>query len=373
MANKVKRTPVMSEQDEELDFIKNLAEDVNSKMKDNVISVGGTGGDDGVPYWVLTGIPQLDFAVGGINHPGFPGARFIEIFGGEGAGKSTLAVWLTKKAIEQVGAIAYYQDAERVLTPEIIKGTGINMSKVLLGQPDTLEEVFDAQEAILESLSKKAPDKPVVITCDSIAACSTKSEIDGDMEDAQMAPHARLMSKGLRKIKSPITNSSVLSIWVNQIREKMNVSWGDNTSTFGGKAMPFYASVRIQLSKVKTLKKDKDKNKPYGCTIQATIKKNKVAPPLRVVEYDILFIEDANGSYPRIDIEGAVLDWCKDNGLIGGGQGRYEVNGKSMFKDQARQELIDNPELMDELTELAYSVANVVESDVDEDYEDEEE
>lgn len=359
--NKVKRTPVVNN-DDELDFIKQLADDVNTKMKSDAVMIGEEVGDDGVPYWVLTGIPQLDFAVGGVNHPGFPGARFIEVFGGEGAGKSTLAVWLTKRAIEQVGAIAYYQDAERVLTPEIIKGTGINMNKVLRGQPDTLEEVFDAQEAILESLAEKAPDKPVVITCDSIAACSTKSEIEGDMDDQQMAPHARLMSKGLRKIKAPITDSSVLSIWVNQIREKM-VSFGDNTGTFGGKAMAFYASVRIQLTKVKTLKKDGKNNDPYGCTIQAFIKKNKVAPPLKKIEYDILFIEDEDGSYPRIDIEGAVLDWCKEKGLIGGGQGRYEIKGKSMFKDAARQELIDDPELMKELTQLAYSVANTTESE----------
>lgn len=372
MANNVKRTPVTSpktvskvKDNDELDFIKSLAEDVNSKMKSNVIMIGEDSGDDSVPYWVRTGIPQLDFAVGGVNHPGFPGARLIEVFGWEGSGKSTLAVWLTKKAIEQVGAIAYYQDAERVLTPEIIKGTGIDMGNVMRSQPDTLEEVFDAQEAILEVLAKKAPNKPVVITLDSVAACSTKSEIEGDMEDVQMAPHARLMSKGLRKIKSPITDSSVLSIWVNQVREKMNVSWGDNTSTAGGKALPFYASVRIQLSKIKTLKKDK--GDPYGCTIEAVIKKNKVAPPLKKVQYDIMFVEEQGSSYPRIDVEGAVLDWCKQYGFIGGGQGRYELNGKSMFKDAARQELIDNPELFEELTEKAYSVANpIAETDDDE-------
>lgn len=369
MANKVKRTPVVSTQDDELDFIKQLAADVNNTLKKDSIMVGEDAGDDGVPYWVLTGIPQLDFAVGGVNHPGFPGARITEIFGGEGAGKSTLAVWLMKQAMEQIGAIAYYQDAERVLTPEIIKGTGINMSKVLRDQPDTIEEAFDAQEAILEALQKKAPDKPVAIILDSIAACSTQAEIDGDMGDQQMASLARLMSKGLRKIKSPISESNVLSIWVNQIRDKMNVSWGDNTTTSGGRAMAFFASVRIQLSKVKTLKKDK--GDPYGCTIQAVIKKNKVARPLVKAEYDILFIEDEKGSYPRIDVEGAILDWCKDNKLIGGGQGRYEVNGKSMFKDAARQEMIDDPELFKELRDLAYSVANPI---VDEAiYEDDEE
>ena len=368
MATKnVKRTPVQStkEHDEDLDFIKQLAEEVNGTLKRDAIMIGENCGDDGVPYWVRTGIPQLDFAVGGLSHPGFPGARFVEVFGAEGSGKSTLAVWLTKKAMEQVKAIAYYQDAERVLTPEIIKGTGIDMNRVMREQPDTLEEVFDAQEATLEVIAKKCPNKPVVITLDSIAACSTKSEIEGDMEDSQMAPHARLMSKGLRKIKGYVTDSSVLSIWVNQIREKIGVMFGDNTATFGGKAMAFYASVRIKLTKVKTLKKDGKNNDPYGCTIEAKIIKNKVAPPLKVATYDILFIQDEKGSYPKIDIEGAVLDWCKTNGLIGGGTGRYEVNGKNLYKEQARQELIDNPELMEELTELAYSIATPIMPEID--------
>lgn len=362
---KVKRVTIAEDNDksagDELAFIKQLASDVNSALKKDTIMVGEDAGDDGVPYWVRTGIPQLDYAVGGSNHPGFPCARITEIFGGEGVGKSTLAVWLMKQAMEQIGSISYYQDAERVLTPEIIRGTGINMDKVLRDQPDTIEEVFDAQDAILEVLKKKAPDKPVTIILDSIAACSTQAEIDGDMGDSQMASLARLMSKGLRKIKSPITESKVLSIWVNQIREKMNVSWGDNTTTSGGRAMAFFASVRVQLTKVKTLKKDK--GDPYGCTIQAVIKKNKVSRPLVKAEYDILFIEDEKGNYPKIDVEGAVLDWCKEHKLIGGSTGRYELNGKSYYKDGARQELQQNPELYDDLVKMAYSVNPNLESE----------
>ena len=195
---------------------------------------------------------------------------------------------------------------------------------------------------------------------DSIAACSTKSEIEGDMDDQQMAPHARLMSKGLRKIKSPITDSKVLSLWVNQTREKIGQAFGDKDGTFGGKAMAFYASVRIKLTKIKTLKKEGKGNDPFGCTIAAKVIKNKVAPPLKEVTYDILFIQDENGSYPRIDVEGAVLDWCKDNNLIGGSTGRYEVNGKSLYKEQARQELLNDPDLMEEMVKLAYSVAKPV-------------
>lgn len=359
--SKVERTPVTSNDD--MDFIKGLAKSVNETLKRDAVMVGDdtSGGDINVPYWVRTNIPQLDFAVGGYAHPGFPGARIVEIYGAEASGKSTLAVWLTKMAMEQEKAIAYYQDAERVLTPEIIKGTGINMSRVLLEQPDIIEDVFDAQEAVLKKIQDSATDTPVVITMDSVAACSTKSEMEGDMEDAQMAPHARLMSKGLRKVKGIITETKVLSIWVNQTREKIGVMWGDKDDTFGGRALKFYASVRIKVAKVQTLKKSS--GDPYGCTIEAKIVKNKVAPPLKTAKYDILFIQDKDGSYPIIDVAGAILDWCKDNELIGGGSGRYEVEGKSLYKEQARQMLLDDEDLFNKYIELAYSVSTQSEDD----------
>lgn len=334
------------------EFLKTLASKVNAALKKDTIIVGDqASGDEGVPYWILTGIPQLDYAIGGTCHPGVPGARITEFHGPESTGKSTIMLHIIKRAIEQVKAIAYYQDAEQVLTPEIIKGTGIDMNRVMRDQPDTLEEVFDAQLAVLENL--EGSQHPVVMALDSIAACSTSSEIDGNMGDYTVGEHARLMSKGLRKIKSSIADNKVLSLWTNQTREKIGVTWGDSTATFAGKAMNFYASVRVRLTKIKTLKKDKD---PYGCTIEATIIKNKVAPPLRKAQYDILFIQDKGGSYPRIDIEGAVLDWCKEHELIGGSTGRYEINGKSMFKDAARQLLISDPKVMNQLTKLAYSV-----------------
>ena len=356
--NDTKRTPVTQDSEGMDSFIAEIATEVNAALKTDAVMIAGedAGGDTGISGWVLTLIPQLDFAIGGYSHPGVPLSRAIEVYGAEGSGKSTLACWLTKRTMDQMNAVAYYQDAERVLTPEIIKGTGINMNKVILQQPEILEEVFEAQEATLKIIQKKNPDNPVVITLDSVAACSTQSEMDGDYGDSPMGIHARLMSQGLRKIKGYIFNSNVMSIWVNQIREKMGISFGDKDETFGGKALKFYSSVRIKLTRIKNLKKSGEKE-PYGCTIQAVIKKNKVAPPLKIAEYDILFVQDKDGSYPRIDIEGAVLDWCKENNLIGGGQGRYEVNGKSMFKEQARQELINNPKLFEEMIELAYSIA----------------
>ena len=353
-----KRIPVTKTSEGTDSFISEIAAEVNSALKTDAVMIAGedTGGDAGVTGWVRTLIPQLDFAIGGYSHPGVPLSRAIEVYGAEGSGKSTLACWLTKRAMDQMNAVAYYQDAERVLTPEIIRGTGINMNKVILQQPEILEEVFEAQETTLKIIQKKNPDNPVVITLDSVAACSTQSEMDGDYGDSPMGIHARLMSQGLRKIKGYIFSNNIMSIWVNQIREKMGITFGDKDETFGGKALKFYSSVRIKLTRVKNLKKSGEKE-PYGCTIQALIKKNKVAPPLKIAEYDILFVQDSHGSYPRIDIEGAILDWCKENNLIGGGQGRFEVQGKSIFREQARQKLQEDPELFEEMVELAYSVA----------------
>lgn len=350
----VKRKSVVSEEEvtpDSPEFLKGLAEKVNKALKSDALMIGDQAGDMNVPYWIRTGLPALDYAIGGVGHPGIPGSRIVEVHGAESSGKSTLALYVVKRAIEQVKAIAYYQDSERVLTPEIINGMGIDMKRVMRDQPETLEEVFDRQEAVLEEL--QGIQYPVVIAMDSIAACSTMAEVEGEMGDHTVGEHARLMSKGLRKIKAMITNNQVLSFWTNQTREKIGgTSWSDNTTTFAGKAMNFYASVRIRLSRFKTLKKDV----PYGITIEANIIKNKVAPPLRKAQYDILFEQSKEGSYPRIDVEGSVLDWCKEKELIGGSTGRYEIGGRSMYRDPARQFLIENPDEFQKLSELAYTV-----------------
>lgn len=356
----VTRKAIKAETDELDEVLHNVAASINKSIKDDDLQVV-IGDDDetagkSVPCWVRTYIPQLDYAIGGKNHPGIPFARIIEIFGGEGCGKSTLAVWITKCAIEQFKTFALYQDVERVLTPEIIKGTGLNMRRVILQTPETLEEVFQTQEATLDSLEQQdAAERPVVTIVDSVAACSTMTELDGEYGDAVMASHARVLSQALRKIKGRILSNCVLSIFVNQIRDNMNQSFGKKTTTPGGRALPFYSSVRIEMAKIKTLRKGDSSTAPYGSIHQATIVKNKVAPPLRKAEFEIDYIEDENNSYPQINIPKALIDWCLDKGLLEGKAGRVVLDGKNIYVSQAVELVYKDKELLNMLIDLAYS------------------
>jgi protein RecA len=376
MANNVKRKPVVSKvvnNDATDDLINVLVDSVNKSLKkeDSRVTVGDDDSEYGqsVPYWVRTNIPQLDYAVGGKNHPGFPGARITEIFGAEGSGKSTLAVWLIKCFIDQMNTFVVYQDAENVLTKEIIKGTGLNMKRVVLQNPDTLEDAFQTQEAMLDTLEKQAEKgekKPIACVLDSVAACPTEAEIDADYGDATVATQARMMSKALKKIKTRILNDQVLSVFVNQIRDKMNVSWGKTYTTSGGRALPFYASVRIEMTRTGYVKGGN--GVPNAGTYKATVIKNKVSPPMKTAEFQIDYIEDENGnSYPKINVNLALLNWCKSNGLLGGSQGRVEIKGKSYYFKDADALLAGNKALFDEIVELAYSVGDGVYSDSDED------
>lgn len=351
------KTPIKADTEELsiTDFLKQAAASVNQSLKRNsnvIIGEDAIGGDSDVPHWIKTLIPELDYAVGGFIHPGVPCSRIVEIHGPESVGKSTLALWITKQAIDQLNALAVYQDAEHVLTQEIIKGTKIDMNRVMLDDPSIIEDVFDFQERIIEQLSER--NLPIITVLDSIAACSTKNEVNGDMGSYTVGEHARLMSKGLRKIKAIISEKQVVSIWINQTREKIGITFGDNVATFAGKAMNFYASSRIRLNRIKTLKKDN--GSPFGITVEATIVKNKVAPPLRKAHYDILFVQEGNYSYPRINVEGAVIDWLKDKGLIGGAPGFYEIEGSKLRRDVAADMFRSDPELFQKYIDLAYSV-----------------
>lgn len=350
--------------------LSSIATGVNETLKKNFkdletspFQIGTQPGEElQVNYWIKTGIPSLDYAIGGVNHPGVPGGRIVEIFGGEATGKSTLCVHLVKRSIDALDSFAIYQDAEQVLTEEIIQGSGIDMDRVIHQNPQILEEAFTSQQAAIDLMLErdaklKNKTKPFVIVLDSVAACSTKSELEGEYGDATMGIHARLMSQALRKIKGPIAKLDIMSLFINQTRSKIGNSWGKQYSTFGGEALKFYASVRILLTKIETLKKNEV---PVGARIRASIEKNKVAPPLKKAEYNIMFREGTNGSYPEIDTAAAVLDWCleKELGedvLKPGSAGRVEYKGKSYYRLALINEMYEDPTLYAELEDLAYS------------------
>lgn len=358
MANKVNREPITAEYSDGVSEL--ISSVVDNLKKNSKADIRFTVGDDDseygqdVPYWVRTFIPQLDYAVGGKMHPGFPGARIVEIFGAEGSGKSTMAVWVTKCGINQLNTFALYQDAENVLTPEIIKGTQINMKKVIVHNPDTMEQAFSVQESTLEALSKNPIKRPVITVLDSVAACPTQAEVEADYGDSTMATQARALSTALKKIKTPIRDNHVLSIFVNQIRDKMNVSWGKTTTTSCGKALPFYSSVRIEMTRTGYVKSG---NEVTGGTYKASVIKNKVSAPMKTAEFQIDFVYDENGnSFPQINIWLALLNWCKDHELLEGSAGRVVLNGKSMYFKDAVKLMKSDEELFNQIVELAYSV-----------------
>jgi len=266
-----------------------------------------------VPYWIRLNIPALDYAIGGKAHPGVPAGRLIEVFGPESQGKTTIALHIMKRTIDY-GGIGIYQDAEFALTDERVEQFDIDLSEVIYSQPETMEQVFESQELVIDMISKENDEgRPVALIWDSVASTPTQSEVDGDYGDSIMGVHARLMSQALRKIRSKIAKQNIIAIYINQIRDKMGVTYGEKTSTFGGRALKFYASVRLEIHSIEKIKKGDD---VVGIRVEVQIKKNKVAPPFKKARFDILFEGNAG-----IDCVGAVLDWCKEKEFIGGSTG----------------------------------------------------
>ena len=223
------------------------------------------------------------------------------------------------------------------------------MEDVIYAQPETMEEVYQQQEAAID-IAKKDNDEPMIIVWDSVASSPTKAELEGEYGDSVMGQHARLMSQGLRKIKGKIKRCNIMAVYINQTREKIGVTFGDKSNTFGGKALKFYATVRIEVTMIGKLKKN-DGADPHGIAVRAVVKKNKVAPPFKKAEFEIFF--DDTG----IDHIGATLDWLKQHELIGGSQGWYEIKGKNYRRDEARDLLYRDEELLKEIRNLAYSVS----------------
>ncbi len=280
---------------------------------------------------VPTGSITLDIALG---VGGLPRGRVIEIFGPEASGKTTLTLSTLAQAQKQGGQAAFI-DAEHAFDSAYAKKLGINLDELLISQPDTGEQALEIVETLVRS---NAVD---VIAIDSVAALTPRAEIEGDMGDSHMGLHARLMSQALRKLTAVIGKSKTCVIFINQIREKIGVMFGNPETTTGGRALKFYSSVRIDLRKIASLKKG---DEVVGNRVRAKVVKNKVAAPFRKAEFDIMYDEG-------ISRAGGALDMAENAGIITrmGTWISYGDEKMGQGKENARLYLKENPKILQKL------------------------
>jgi recombination protein RecA len=283
---------------------------------------------------IPTGSISLDIALG---VGGIPRGRVIEIFGPESTGKSTLAQHIVAEA-QRMGGMAAYVDVEHALDPSFAQGIGIKIEDLLISQPDTGEQALEITEALVRS---NAVD---VVVVDSVAALVPRAEIEGEMGDSHVGLQARLMSQALRKLTGAISRSRCSVIFINQLREKIGVMFGNPEVTPGGRALKFYSSVRIDLRRTETLKQG---TTIVGSRVKAKIVKNKVAPPFRVAEFDIMFAGKTRG----ISREGDLIDLAVEMGIVRK-LGAFFSFGEIRIgqgRENAKEYLSDNPELAREI------------------------
>ena len=280
---------------------------------------------------VPTGCFSLDLALGVL---GVPRGRIIEIFGEESSGKTTLALHILAEVQKQKG-IAAFVDAEHALDPEYAKKIGVKVEDLLISQPDTGEQALE----IVETLTRSNAVDAIVI--DSVAALTPKAEIEGEMGDQFIGLQARLMSQALRKLAAVVAKTKTIVIFLNQTRQKIGMILGSPTTTTGGTALKFYSSVRIELKKVGQIKKG---DETIGNRIRAKVVKNKVAPPFKTAEFDILYNEG-------ISVAGDLLDLSTSYGIVkkSGNTFYFGEQKLGVGREQAREFLKNNPPLMEEI------------------------
>ena len=276
---------------------------------------------------IPTGSLNLDIALG---IGGVPRGRIVEIYGPESSGKTTLALHIVAQAQKRGGEVAFI-DSEHALDPVYAKRLGVDVDSLIVSQPDTGEQGLDIAEALVRS---GALD---VIVIDSVAALVPKAEIEGEMTDTQVGLQARLMSKALRKLAGVINKSNTTAIFINQLRMKIGVMYGSPETTTGGNALKFYASVRMDVRRIETIKSGSD---PIGNRVRIKIVKNKVAPPFKEAECDIMYGEG-------ISREGNILDLAVEYGFINKSGSWFSIgdNKIGQGRDTAKKYLIDNPQL----------------------------
>ena len=280
---------------------------------------------------ISTGALNLDIALG---IGGIPKGRIIEIYGPESSGKTTLALHAVAEA-QKAGGEAAFIDAEHALDPAYAKKIGVDVDNLIVSQPDTGEQALEIAEALIRS---GAID---IIVVDSVAALVPKAEIDGDMGDSHIGLQARLMSQALRKLAGAINKTNAIIIFINQLREKVGIMFGNPETTPGGRALKFYASVRMDIRKIENIKQD---GEVVGSRTRVKIVKNKVAPPFREAEFDIVYGKG-------ISKEGSLLDLAVDLDIIEKSGSWFSYGGEKIGqgRENAKKYFEENPEIMAEV------------------------
>ncbi len=288
---------------------------------------------------IKTGAIALDLALG---IGGVPRGRIIEIFGPESSGKSTLATHIVANA-QKEGGLAAYIDAEHALDPAYAAKIGVNIDELMISQPDNGEEALNIAEMLARS---NAVD---VIVIDSVAALVPKSELEGEIGDQFMGLQARMMSQALRKLTATLSRSNTCAIFINQIREKIGVMFGNPETTTGGRALKFYSSVRIDIRRIAGIKSN-DNTADIGSRVKVKVVKNKCAPPFQTAEIDIIFNEG-------ISHIGSLIDVGVDQGIIEkkGAWFSYQTHRLGQGREAARDELKTKPELAQEIEKAIYA------------------
>ena len=280
---------------------------------------------------VSTGSLGLDLALG---VGGLPRGRIVEIYGPESSGKTTLTLQVIAE-MQKLGGVAAFIDAEHALDPQYAQKLGVNVSDLLISQPDTGEQALEICDMLVRSGSVD------VVVVDSVAALTPKAEIEGEMGDSLPGLQARLMSQALRKLTAIVSKTNTMVIFINQLRQKIGVMYGNPETTTGGNALKFYASIRLDIRKIETLKKD---GVEFGNRVKVKVVKNKVAPPFRIAEFDIIYGRGINSAGCLLDTA-AELEIVKKSGTWFS----YKEERIGQGRDQARHFLEGNPAMLKEI------------------------